>query len=40
MHPICQVSDVLIYPDVIVSNTIRTIRQALITFTKPGKYRK
>ena len=39
-YTISQVSDVLIYLDVIVSNIIRTIRQALMTFTKPGLQRE
>ena len=36
--PILQVSDVLIYTSVIVLNTIHTIRQALMKFSKPGTY--
>ena len=39
-YTISQVSDVLIYLDVIVSNIIRTIIQALMTFTKPGLQRE
>ena len=36
--PISEVSNVLIYPTVMVSNRIITIRQALVTFTKPDMY--
>ena len=36
LYLILQVSDVLIYPDIIVSGSIRTIRQVLMTFNKPG----
>ena len=36
--PILQVSNVLIYPAVIFSNTIHAIRQALMIFSKPGTY--
>ena len=39
-NPMSQVSDVLIYMAVIVSNTICTIGQALMTPTKPGTYRE
>ena len=37
MYPalLSQVSDLFIYPDVMVSNTIRKIRQALTAFSKP-----
>ena len=35
---IFQISDVLIYSAVIGKNIIRTIRQALMTFVKPGTY--
>ena len=38
LDPISQVSDVLIYPSVIVVNTICAIVQALTSFSKPGKY--
>ena len=36
--PISQVSDVLIYLDVIVLNSIFMIRQSSTKFTKPGTY--
>ena len=38
LDPMLQVSDILIYLAVIVSNTIHTIVQALTEFSKPGTY--
>ena len=35
---ILKLSDVLIYPSIISKNIIRTIRQALTTFAKPGTH--
>ena len=40
MDTILQVSNVLLYPAVMVLNTIFMIRQALTKFAKPGKYVK
>ena len=37
-YPMSQVSNLLIYPSVIVSNTIFTIGQALTTYPKPCMY--
>ena len=38
LNPIYQVRNILVYPTVIVTNIIRTIRQALTIFSKPGTY--
>ena len=40
LNPIYRVSNELIYTAVIVFNVIRTIRQSLIPFNKPGMYRE
>ena len=37
-YHIFQVRDILIYPSIIDKNIICIIRQALMTFTKPGTY--